>query len=304
MVYLDFIAGCFGGAAGVLAGHPLDTVKVRLQTQTPGQYKGTVHCFTSIVRNEGVSGLLKGLSSPLASLSVINAIVFGVYGNAVRLFENQESIWTHFVAGCASGLAQTVIATPTEMLKLRMQIQSDSCLKVYRSPYDCLRKIIKQKGIKYLFRGSIATQLRDTPAFGIYFASYDYMARHFSKDGTMESLTSVQLLIAGGGAGMLSWLFNYPTDVIKTKFQADDTFKSYWEAIAHTYRTQGYRGFLNGLNSTLLRAFPSNAATFFAVEWSYRLMLDLQEMHQKRVAKQQPKRFVATKLDDEKVLLY
>lgn len=52
---------------------------------------------------------------------------------------------------------------------------------------------------------------------------------------------------------MLSWLFNYPTDVIKTKFQADDTFKSYWEAIAHTYRTQGYRGFLNGLNSTLLR---------------------------------------------------
>lgn len=48
------------------------------------------------------------------------------------------------------------------------------------------------------FRGSIATQLRDAPAFGIYFASYDYMARHFSKDGTMESLTSVQLLIAGG----------------------------------------------------------------------------------------------------------
>ncbi|VDM39953.1 unnamed protein product [Toxocara canis] len=287
------------GAAGVLAGHPLDTIKVRLQTQTPGQYRGTIHCFTSIIQKEGVSGLLKGLSSPLASLTVINAIIFGVYGNVTRLFENQESVVTHFIAGCVSGLAQTAIATPTEMLKLRMQIQSDNSSKVYRSPLDCLRKLLKQRGIKYLFRGSLATQLRDAPAFGIYFASYDYMGRHLSKDGTLESLSSAQLLIAGGAAGMFSWLFNYPTDVIKTKFQADDAFKSYWEAIVHTYRTQGHRGFFNGLNSTLLRAFPSNAATFFAVGWSYRFMLDLQEMHHKRIAKKQPKRFVSSQLDDQ-----
>ena len=44
----------------------------------------------------------------------------------------------------------------------------------------------------------LATQLRDCPAFGIYFASYDYFARKMSKDGTMEALTSSQLLLAGG----------------------------------------------------------------------------------------------------------
>lgn len=48
------------------------------------------------------------------------------------------------------------------------------------------------------FRGFLATVLRDCPAFGIYFASYDWMARKMSKDGKMESLTTPQLLFAGG----------------------------------------------------------------------------------------------------------
>lgn len=43
-----------------------------------------------------------------------------------------------------------------------------------------------------------ATQLRDCPGLGVYFASYEFMARRMSKDGTMEALTSWQLLLAGG----------------------------------------------------------------------------------------------------------
>lgn len=50
----------FLGAAGVLAGHPLDTVKARLQTQKPGTYRGPLHCFTSIVKKDNVRGLYKG----------------------------------------------------------------------------------------------------------------------------------------------------------------------------------------------------------------------------------------------------
>ncbi|GMT11064.1 hypothetical protein PFISCL1PPCAC_2361, partial [Pristionchus fissidentatus] len=52
------------------------------------------------------------------------------------------------------------------------------------------------------------------------------------------------------------------------------TYKTYWEVITKTYAENGFRSFFAGLNSTLLRAFPSNAATFFTVEWTYRLLLD------------------------------
>ncbi|VDM44805.1 unnamed protein product [Toxocara canis] len=278
---VHYIAGLISGAAGVLAGHPLDTVKVRLQTQTQtkqvyGRYRGTIHCFASIVRHEGVQGLFKGLSSPLASLTVINSVVFGVYGNTAKLFTDQHSMTTHFLSGCAAGFIQTAIISPTELLKLRMQVQIDGKHKKYRSPIDCIQKMVRQKGVLQLYRGLIATLSRDVPSYGVYFASYDRLAKSLSRDGTLESLDNVKLLFAGGLAGVFSWVINYPVDVIKTKFQSDDKFNTYMEAIKFTYKTQGYRGFFSGLNSTLIRAFPTNAATFFAVEWTYRIITKIQ----------------------------
>ncbi|KAJ1372297.1 hypothetical protein KIN20_034418 [Parelaphostrongylus tenuis] len=272
---LDFFAGCCGGAAGVLAGHPLDTVKVRLQMQHAHSklYRGTWHCFKTIVRNEGVSGLYKGISSPLASLTAINAIVFGVHGSVTREFAEPNSLKAHFFAGCAAGMMQSVIATPSERLKLLIQLQTDEAHTRYHSPLHAARSLVAQHGYCTLFRGFLATLLRDCPAFGIYFASYEWMSRRMSKDGRMESLTGPQLLLAGGGAGILSWLFNYPTDVIKTRFQAAN-YENYLHCIQCTYREGGIRAFYIGLGSTLLRAFPSNAATFFTVEWTYRLLLD------------------------------
>lgn len=66
---LNFIAGTFGGIGGVLAGHPFDTIKVRLQNQTSDnmKYKGTIHCMRTIVKEETVFGLFKGITSPMVS---------------------------------------------------------------------------------------------------------------------------------------------------------------------------------------------------------------------------------------------
>jgi len=56
---LDFAAGCIGGGAGVLAGYPLDTVKVKIQTQDVMngkiKYKGTFDCLFKLVKKDGVS---------------------------------------------------------------------------------------------------------------------------------------------------------------------------------------------------------------------------------------------------------
>lgn len=76
-----------------------------------------------------------------------------------------------------------------------------------------------------------------------------------------------------GAAGMISWLSLYPIDVVKSRFQADDKFqyKSTWDCIVKSYRSDGARVFTQGMVSTLLRAFPTNAVTFFTVEWIFRL---------------------------------
>lgn len=50
----DFTAGTLSGVAGVVAGHPLDTIRVRMQISKPGSRVSTKDVYTSMVANEGV----------------------------------------------------------------------------------------------------------------------------------------------------------------------------------------------------------------------------------------------------------
>jgi hypothetical protein len=100
--------------------------------------------------NESVNFVFLGMSSPLSSLALVNAIVFGVHGSVTKQFDDQKAIFTHFVAGCCAGVAQAFVAGPTELLKVRVQVNNE--VKQYRSPYHCLRSIIQESGPRTLFR--------------------------------------------------------------------------------------------------------------------------------------------------------
>lgn len=52
--FRHFISGTASGVALVLAGHAFDTVKVRLQSETTGKFKGPIHCLMVTVREEGL----------------------------------------------------------------------------------------------------------------------------------------------------------------------------------------------------------------------------------------------------------
>jgi solute carrier family 25 carnitine/acylcarnitine transporter 20/29 len=90
------------------------------------------------------------MSSPLSSLALVNAIVFGVHGSVAKQFDDQKAIFTHFMAGCAAGVAQGLVASPTELLKVRVQVTDES--RQFRSPYQCLRCILRESGPQTLFR--------------------------------------------------------------------------------------------------------------------------------------------------------
>ncbi|GFH19505.1 mitochondrial substrate carrier, partial [Haematococcus lacustris] len=63
--HADLVAGAVAGAANVLSGYPLDTVKVRMQSSSPGAPHGAMACLRHILRHEGVPGLFRGVTTPL-----------------------------------------------------------------------------------------------------------------------------------------------------------------------------------------------------------------------------------------------
>lgn len=171
---LDFAAGCLGGCAGVVVGYPFDTIKVHLQTQDHRNplYKGTLDCFRKIIAKESVRGLYRGMSSPMAGVAAVNAIVFGVYGNVQRNNSDPDSLYSHFLAGTAAGLAQSFICSPMELVKTRLQLQDNlpkGALK-FSGPMQCTRSIWRNEGFRGVFRGlgitaALTKKLRRRRAF-------------------------------------------------------------------------------------------------------------------------------------------
>ncbi|CAH1964491.1 unnamed protein product [Acanthoscelides obtectus] len=166
-----FICGGFGGICTVLVGHPLDTIKVRLQTMPitkKGEqplYTGTLDCFKKTIRNEGFRGLYKGMGAPLVGVAPIFAISFMGYGVGKQIFGpangSQLSYIEYFTAGAFSGIFTTLIMAPGERIKCLLQIQHGiNAPKVYDGPVDCLKKLYRQGGIQSIYRGSAATMLR------------------------------------------------------------------------------------------------------------------------------------------------
>lgn len=80
----SFIAGYASGGALVLAGHPFDTIKVRLQTEgRNGRFKGPLNCLRETIKKEGVLAMYKGITPPLLTIGVVNSVMFGLQGITV-----------------------------------------------------------------------------------------------------------------------------------------------------------------------------------------------------------------------------
>lgn len=63
----SFISGGVGGVCIILVGHPLDLIKVRMQTGTVNQ--GVISMFINTFKETGITGLYRGVSAPLVAVT-------------------------------------------------------------------------------------------------------------------------------------------------------------------------------------------------------------------------------------------
>lgn len=111
---------------------------------------------------------------PLLGVGACVSVQFAVVGALKRLFSRQNLEGGHpaklthgqmYVAGAGAGLANSFIAGPVEHIRIRMQTQRT---QMYKGPFDCLAKIMRQTGIGGVFRGLVPTMLRESHGAGVY----------------------------------------------------------------------------------------------------------------------------------------
>lgn len=275
-----FFAGGFGGVSLVLVGHPLDTMKVRLQTMpkpAPGQspmYTGTIDCARKIFLKEGPRGFYKGMTGPLVGVTPIFALSFFGFnvGKSIQQSHPDDPLTYEqlFLAGMVAGVFSTVIMAPGERIKCLLQIQQSKATAKYAGPVDCTKQLYREGGIRSVYRGTMATMLRDVPASAVYFMSYEWLQNQLTPEGkSRKDLNAWRTLFAGGMAGVFNWLVAIPPDTLKSRLQTAPEGK-YPKGIRSVFtemmREEGILALYKGVTPVMLRAFPANAACFLGYE--------------------------------------
>ena len=224
------------------------------------------------------------MSYPLMGQIFINATVFSVQGTFMRILQpegGQSKIYKSLLSGTIAGLAQCVICSPMELIKLRMQVQgigkemysplaekllhkSSIVSEKYIGPWDTTKAIYRQSGIRGISKGFVVTMCREGPSFAVYFGSYDFIRQTMAGNGnSVDSLGLFHLMLAGGIAGCLTWTSTYPFDVVKSRIQLDmsNEYKGIIDCFRKSYRAEGLRVFFKGITSAWYRAFITNSVT-------------------------------------------
>ncbi|KAL7399470.1 hypothetical protein ABVT39_024909 [Epinephelus coioides] len=216
------------------------------------------------------------MAFPVLTTGITNSVVFGSYSNALDyLTQSQRSDRSQgkpasaaqvFAAGSFSGLVQVFVLAPIDLVKVRLQGQTTAVR--YRGPIHCVAVILKEEGPRGLFRGGFALALRDVPCYGLYFLPYEVTRKALTETGKESGTFAI--LMAGGLAGVVTWAFATPMDVVKARLQMSGAGGREYSGVLHcmreSVREEGVRVFFKGLTLNSLRAFPVNAVTFLSYE--------------------------------------
>lgn len=167
------LSGACAGATAATLTHPLDVMRIRLQTE-----KGihSVQGAFSDILKEGKGSpryFYKGYGPTIASLGPfigINFATFDFLSSNVRILEDKKAS-KGLVLGGASGLVAQSICYPLDTIRRRMQISGSH----YSSWLEALSVTLKNEGVRGFYRGFAANALKVVPNNGIRFGIFEFL---------------------------------------------------------------------------------------------------------------------------------
>jgi len=249
-------------------------------------YKNSLACFQAVIKNEGVTGLYRGIGPQLVGVAPEKAIKLTMNDLARHTIQNiapskngELPLWGEIVSGGFAGASQVIFTNPLEIVKIRLQVAGEKTPAMLAAaaagttaPKVTAMTVIKELGLKGLYKGASACLSRDVPFSAIYFTAYAHVKTDLFNEKPGQRLALWELLAAGAIAGMPAAFLTTPADVIKTRLQVasrkgEQTYSGILDACRKITREEGPKAFFKGGIARVLRSSPQFGVTLMTYEF-------------------------------------
>ncbi|KAK4538817.1 hypothetical protein CDCA_CDCA20G4842 [Cyanidium caldarium] len=295
--YLQFTFGGLAGMGATMIVQPFDVVKTRMQLSQRAHgvpTEGVLRMLGNLLKAGGVRELYAGLSAALFRQVTYTTTRLGAFGiitdeltryRATRALSSSSSsspsaapsadagrlsFGLKLVAGLSAGAIGACVGNPAEVALVRMM--ADGRLppeqrRNYHSVFDALARIVREEGVRTLWRGV-------SPTIGR--AALLNMAQLGTYAQTKEAIVSAGLLgdhigahvVASTVSGFAATCISLPLDNAKTKLQnmRDSEFNGMLDALQKTARADGVPALWRGFWPYFMRLAPHTVAAFVILE--------------------------------------
>ncbi|KAI3975690.1 hypothetical protein MKX01_023116 [Papaver californicum] len=278
MISLSYVAYHFGSSGMAVSTataftHPLDVLKVRLQMQLVGQkapLTGLGQICSRMVKSEGPSALYLGLTPALTRSVLYGGLRLGLYEPSKYVCEwavGSSNVLVKIASGAFSGAIATALTNPTEVLKVRLQMNRDSG----RGAITEMRKIVSEEGLRALWKGIGPAMARAAALTSSQLATYDEAKQALIRWTPLEEGFNLHL-ISSTIAGIVSTLVTAPVDMIKTRLmlqrdsKSTGSYKNGFHCAYQVMSTEGPLALYKGGFAMLARLGPQTTITFIVCE--------------------------------------
>jgi hypothetical protein len=264
--------------------NPVDVIKTRMQIHrehmqaAQSEGAGFLPSARRIITHEGVKGLYKGLEASLLREGSYSAIRLGLYEPIKDVFGAQDRehapLYLKIAAGATSGMLGSSIATPADLVKVRLQADQSgrqNVVSMFRQIYQ------HEGGIRGLYQGMGPNVQRAALLTASQVGTYDHAKHTLLNAGWFTEglgLHAAASMVAGVAAALVT----SPIDLIKTRLMNQAAasraasgaparvYDGVLDCAVKTVQREGVLALWAGFTAQWVRIGPHTIVTFMVFE--------------------------------------
>ena len=188
----NFLAGLLAGVTEAVAVvTPMEVVKIRLQAQHHSmsdpldipKYRNAAHACFTVVREEGISALYRGVSLTALRQGTNQAANFTAYTELKEMLQQRQEdtsaplpSWQTSIIGLISGAVGPFSNAPIDTIKTRLQrMPAEPGQSAMQRITMIASQMWKQEGLRAFWMGITPRVMRVAPGQAVTFAVYEYL---------------------------------------------------------------------------------------------------------------------------------